>query len=157
MLALCVTLPASQYLVAVNRQNRALAAVVMATLLAAAGNHLALSGGYGLVGVAAATAIAYAAYCVLIVSISLWPELDRAHRRRYLAMFGLMLAPTVVLAVVLERLRPGIEADFATTLAKAGMVAVVWCLTVWVGWHHGRWAEAIRSPGEVQKQTHEIT
>jgi len=156
VVVLCATLPASQYLVAVNRQNRALAAVVIATLLAAAGNHLALRGGFGLVGVAAATAIAHAAYWVLIVSISLWPELDRAHRRRYLAMLGLMLAPTVILAVILERLHPGIEADLVTTLAKAGMVAVVWCLTVWAGWHHGRWAEAIRGPVEVRERTHEI-
>jgi len=149
VVALCATLPASQYLVAVNHQNRALAAVVTATALAAVGNHLALRGGHGLVGVAAATAIAYVAYWVLVVSISLWPELDGAHRRRYLVMVGLMLAPTVILAVVLERLHPGIEADLVTTLAKAATVAVVWCLTVWVGWHHGRWAEAIRDSAKV--------
>jgi O-antigen/teichoic acid export membrane protein len=146
VVALCVTLPASQYLVAVNRQNRALAAAAIATLLAAVGNHLALRGGYGLVGVAAATATAYAAYWVLTVSISIWPELDRAHQGRYLAMLAVMLAPAVVLAVVLERLRPGVEADVVTTLAKVALVTAVWCLTVWVGWHHGRWAEAIRSP-----------
>ena len=153
--ALCATLPASQYLVAVNRQNRALAAVATATVLAAVGNHLALRGGYGLVGVAAATAAAYVAYWGLVVSISLWPELDGAQRRRYLLMIGLMLAPAVILAVALERLHPGIEAHPVTTLAKAGAVAVVWGLTVWVGWHRGRWADAIRRPVEVHNQTRE--
>jgi O-antigen/teichoic acid export membrane protein len=146
VVALCVTLPASQYLVAVNRQKRALAAVAGATLLAAVGNHLALRGGYGLVGVAAATGTAYAAYWVLTVSISIWLELDRAHRARYLAMVAVMLAPALVLAVVLERLRPGVEAGIAATLAKAATVTAVWCLTAWIGWHRGRWSEAIRGP-----------
>lgn len=147
VLALCVALPAAQYLVAVDRQTRALAAVVIAAILAAVGNHLALSGGYGLVGVAAATAAGYAAYCVLIVSISIWPELDRACRLRYLWMLALALAPTVTLAMVLERLRPGVEADWSMTLAKSAAVALVWSLTVAIGWRHGEWREAIRGEG----------
>lgn len=157
VVGLCATLPASQYLVAVNRQNRALIAVATATVLAAAANHLALCGGYGLMGVAAATAIAYVAYWGLVVSVSLWPELDGPHRRRYLVMVGLMLAPTLILAVALERLYPGIETDLVTTLAKAVAVAVVWSLTVWIGWHRGRWAEAIRRPQEIPNRTRDIT
>jgi O-antigen/teichoic acid export membrane protein len=147
VVALCVTLPAAQYLVAVNRQSRALVAVVIGTVLAAVGNHLALTGGYGLVGVAAATAAGYVAYCVLTVSISIWTELDLAHRLRYSGMVGLMLAPTLTLAVVLERLQPGVEAGCEITVAKVVAVALAWGVTVLVGWHHGRWREAIRNPG----------
>ncbi len=54
--ALTLALPCSQYLVAVGRQRRALAGVLIAAIIAALGNHLALSGGYGLIGVAKATA-----------------------------------------------------------------------------------------------------
>ena len=147
VLALCLALPASQYLVAVNRQRRALAAVLVATPFGAAGNHLALTGGYGLVGVAAATATAYVVYLVLVVRISLWAELDRAGRLRYLAMLGLALTPTVGLAIVLERLWPGEECDWTTTAAKVAAVGVVWGMTMAAGWHHGRWREAIRNHG----------
>ena len=150
VVALCVALPAAQYLIAVNRQRRALVAVVMATVLAAVGNHLALTGGYGLVGVAAATAAGYVAYCVLSVRISIWTELDRACRLRYLTMLGLMLAPTITLAVAMERIQPAVEAGSTITVAKAAAVGVVWILTVALGWHHGRWGEAIRSPGRNQ-------
>jgi O-antigen/teichoic acid export membrane protein len=146
VLTLCVALPASQYLVAVNRQKRALVAAAVATMLAAVGNHLALVSGHGLVGVAAATAAAYGVYWGLTVAISLWPELDRAHRRRYVGMLGLVAGPAVLAAVVMERLCPGVEADLVTTAAKAALVTSVWSLTAWIGWRHGRWAESIRTP-----------
>jgi len=142
VLALCVALPAAQHLVAVNRQTRALGAVAIATAFAALGNHIALTGGYGLEGVAAATAAGYVAYCVLIVSVSLWPELDRAGRRRYLGMLALALVPTVGLAVVLEQLRPGVETGLTATLAKTAAVVLVWSATAMIGWRHGRWREA---------------
>jgi len=150
VLAMCVALPAAQYLIAVDRQRRALVAVVIATLLAAVGNHLALTGGYGLVGVAAATAAGYVAYCVLSVRISMWTELDRACRLRYLAMLGLTLAPTITLAIALERIEPAVEAGWTVTAVKAAAVVLVWSLTVALGWRHGRWGEAIRSAGRNQ-------
>ena len=146
VLALCVALPAAQYLVAVKRQNRALAAVLTATALAALGNHLALHGGHGLVGVAVATALGYVVYGILTVSISLWPQLDRPGRLRYGAMLALALVPTVGLAIVLERLQPGADAGVLTTLAKSAAVVLVWSLTALVGWHHGGWRAAIRRP-----------
>ena len=61
-------------------------------------------------------------------------------------MLALLLGPTVLLAVALELLRPGVEAGLVATLAKSTMVTSVWCFTAWVGWRHGRWAEAIRGP-----------
>jgi O-antigen/teichoic acid export membrane protein len=146
VLALCVTLPAAQYLVAVKHQNRALAAVVTATALAALGNHLALTGGHGLVGVGVATGLAYVVYGILTVSISLWPQLDRPGRSRYFAMLGLAVVPSVGLAITLERLHPGVEAGFLTTLAKVAAVVLIWTVTVLIGWHHGGWRAAVRRP-----------
>ena len=143
--ALCVALPGAQYLVAVDRQKRALAAVVIATLLAGAGNHVALTGGYGLVGVAAATAVGYVAYCVLTVAVSLWPELDRAGRWRYLGALALALAPTLSLAIALEALRPGAETDWRATVAKVAAVTLAWGASLAVGWRQGGWSEAMRA------------
>jgi len=146
VVALCMALPGSQYLVAVDRQNRALAAVVIATALAAIGNHVALRAGYGLVGVAAATGAAYTAYWVLTVCISIWPELDRAARLRYLTMLALALAPTLTLAIGLARLHRAAAGSWTTTVAKIAAVSLVWGLTVVLGWRHGRWGDAIRGP-----------
>lgn len=144
VVALIVALPASQYLVAVNRQGRALAAVSIATLLAVVGNHLALTGGYGLMGVAAATAIGYTAYLVLIVRISIWPDLDRPRRLRYLAMLGLTLVPTLSFAVARTVREPASDTDWTTALADAGCVAAIWTVTAAIAWHYGGWRQAIR-------------
>jgi O-antigen/teichoic acid export membrane protein len=144
VVALVLALPGSQYLVAVGRQGRALAAVLVATAVAALGNHLALRGGYGLIGVAAATAVSYAIYYVLVVGVSLWGELDGPGRLRYVGSLALALGPTLGLATLLERAWPAMQTDWRITLAKVAAVTVVWGLTVAIGWHHG-WAEQLRS------------
>ena len=140
VVALVLALPASQYLVAVGRQRRALIVVLVATAVAALGNHLALRGGYGLVGVAAATAGGYAVYYVLGVAVSLWRELDGPGRLRYVGMLALALGPTLVLTVLLEQTWPAMQTHWTITLAKVVAVTAVWGLTVAVGWHHGGWA-----------------
>ena len=61
-------------------------------------------------------------------------------------MLGLALVPPVALAIALERLQPGTEAGFLTTLAKVAAVVLVWTVAVLIGWHHGGWKTAIRSP-----------
>ena len=141
VVALTLALPAGQYLVAVDRQRRALAVVVVATLLAAGGNHLALSGGFGLVGVAAATAIAYAAYFAFIVAASLWIELDRRERIRYLAMITLAVLPTLGLAIGLDWCRPARDSDWIATSAKAVAITLAWALSITTGWHAGGWSK----------------
>jgi len=147
VVALVLALPGSQYLVAVGRQRRALAAVLVATVIATLGNHLALSGGYGLIGVAAATSVAYAVYFVSVVAVSIWIELDAAARMRYIAMLTLTLGPTMAMALWLERSAPAAEIDWTTVVAKIGAVAVVWGLAVAVGWHHGGWSEELKRSG----------
>jgi len=143
VVALALALPCSQYLVAVGRQRRALAAVLIATAAAALGNHLALQAGYGLIGVAVATAIGYTVYFVFVAAVSIWIELDGRQRLRYVAMLALALGPTVALAVFLQQSSPDANADWTTMLARIAAVTAVWGITVAVGWHHGGWREEL--------------
>ena len=95
---LAMALPCSQYMIAVGRQRRALVAVLIATGIGALGNHIALSGGWGLQGVAAATALGYASYFALSAAMSLLIDLDTAGKIRYFVVHALAMTP--VLAVV---------------------------------------------------------
>jgi len=144
VVALLMALPAAQYLVAVDRQKRALAAVVLATLFAVAGNHVALTGGYGLVGVAVATAAAYGVYFVLVVGCSLWMELGAADRFRYGGMLALTLVAPIVVAIALERLWPSGAPDWIAAACKTAIVTLVWSATVVIGWRLGGWRQALR-------------
>lgn len=139
-----LALPASQFMVAVDRQNRALIAVLIATAVAAGGNHLALTYGYGLTGVAAATALSYGVYFALCVGISIWGELTAAERIRYLAMLGLALGPTLGLALVLDYHFPGLAQSWPMTAAKLVAILAAWGTCVRLGWQHGHWREALR-------------
>jgi len=139
--ALCLALPASQYLVAVGRQRRALSAVIVATIVAALGNHAALVAGYGLVGVATATCAAYGVYFVLVVALSLWPELDAAARLRYVAMVALGALPTLGVALAMVHTPAAERWDLPAV--RLLIVLGVWVLTVAIGWHHGGWKTAM--------------
>jgi len=136
--ALTLALPGSQVLIAVGRQRRALLAVLIAAAVAALGNYVALRGGLGLVGVAAATAAAYALYFILITGLSLWIELDVAARLRYLAMLSLALAPPLVSALLLRRWNPDALA------ANVAVVLLIWGAAAGVGWRRGGWAKELR-------------
>jgi len=142
-IGLSIALPASQYLIAVDRQGRALLSVVVATAITAAANYAALVNGFGLVGVAAATMLGYAAYGLLTVAISLWPELDARSRSRLVAMQILTNVPPLGLALLLETLWPGTQHGMWLGAAKGVAVAAAWGLTVLVGWRLGHWAEAL--------------
>ena len=144
VVALVLSLSANQYLVAIDRQGRALVAVLAAIALAAVGNHVALAGGHGLVGVAAATSLSYLGCFLVAMRISIWIELSRAERLRCGAMLGLALLPSLASAIVLERLWPGVEASWATTAGKVAAVTIVWSLSAMVAWRHGSWGEALR-------------
>jgi O-antigen/teichoic acid export membrane protein len=137
--ALSLALPATQYLIAVNRQGRALAAVLAALGFAAVTNHVALVGGWGLVGVAGTTAASYLAYFVLALAVSIWIELDAAERLRMAVVLSVVMVPPLSVAAALERCWPGDRADLTTTLAKLAAVGVVWSLVAAYGWQRGRW------------------
>jgi O-antigen/teichoic acid export membrane protein len=133
-----LALPGSQYLVAINCQQRALVAVLLATAVGAAGNFVAIRGGFGLMGVAAATAIGYAIYWLLIVGMSLWRELDAAGRLRYVVMLAVALAPTLGAALLLDRTNKHAVA------ANTAAVVLVWMLTVALGCRWGKWLEELK-------------
>lgn len=142
--ALGLSLPANQYLVAVYRERRALAALVLATALAALGNHVVLTRGYGLTGVAAATSVGYIAYYLLLVAVSFWPELDRRARTRYLASLALALGPTLTLAAIWQGLLPSTPTDWTAAAAKGLAVIALWAGTIGFGWRYGGWSAAWR-------------
>ncbi|MHB8897219.1 MAG: lipopolysaccharide biosynthesis protein [Thermoguttaceae bacterium] len=137
--ALVLSLPASQYLVTVGRQNRALLAILPAIALAAVGNHFALRNELGLTGVAAVTAMAYLAYLGVVVAVSFWPELSGRERRRCLALSALVVVPTLAVSILLERMYPGVQADLTTSFGKAVLVTAVWVATCGATWLGGGW------------------
>jgi O-antigen/teichoic acid export membrane protein len=143
VIALVLALLPGQYLVAVDRQNWSLAVTLIATGLGAAGNHLALVGGYGLVGVAAAASASYVVYFLLQAAL-VWVELDTAERLRGPLMHLLAVVPAVGLALALEGLRPTPAGQWPLVAGKIAAVTLTWALSVGVGWHWGGWRETLQ-------------
>ncbi|MEX2559953.1 MAG: polysaccharide biosynthesis C-terminal domain-containing protein, partial [Pirellulales bacterium] len=148
--AMGLSLPANQYLVAVYRERSVLASLLAACGLAALANHLALTAGHGLVGVALATSLAYLVYLVLMLAISLWPELSAPERRRYLGSLAVALIPTWSVALLVHLIWPA--ADWRSSLLKALAVTAAWALTASYGWLHGGWKQSWRDEGVVSGQ-----
>jgi O-antigen/teichoic acid export membrane protein len=142
--ASAMALPANQYLIAVDGQRRALFALLIATGVAAGGNHLAFTGGYGLVGVAATTALAQIVYFVLLVGVSIWRELSTADRARYVASMTLAFGPTMGLALLTEPVAFGLGSGWMTAAVKASTFTVLWAAVVAFGWRYGGWGAAWR-------------
>jgi O-antigen/teichoic acid export membrane protein len=138
-LAVALALPASGYLVAVNRGRTVLAVLVAAIVVSAIGNHLALRTGGGLLGVAAATLVADVVYLVLIVGVSLWSQLTSGERRRYLFTLGVALLPIVALAAALHCTASTATPGPLSALAPAGLVTAIWGAVLLVGWKRGGW------------------
>jgi len=144
VVALSVALPASQYLIAVNRQRRALVVVLMATCLSAVGNYIALRCGFGLVGVAASTGAGYIVYFALTILVSLWPELNSAERLRYLTVLLVSLVPPISIALCLEHCWFVPEIWIAKIIAKPILVVVIWGISVAAIWHRGGWQNEVK-------------
>jgi O-antigen/teichoic acid export membrane protein len=147
VVALSLTLPASQYLVAVNCQSQALLAVVCATALAAVGNHCALVWGYGLEGVAVATTIAYVAYFVMTFAISLWPRLAWCDRLRYLATALFLVVPTLGASILCQGVWSRGRNPWTSVALQGLLVFTVWILTTSTAWRCCRWRDALREEG----------
>lgn len=145
VIALVLALVPSQYLISVDRQKWSLAAVVLATAAAAAACHVALVHGYGLVGVAAASSFSYVVYLIL-VAIPVWSELSARTRLRCLAMHALALGPTLLMALVMECLRPDEPGQWSAAVVKVLAVSLAWGLSLAVGWQFAGWRDAMRSP-----------
>ncbi len=142
--AIALALPPSQYLVAVEREARALWTVVAATVLAAVGNYAALKAGWGLSGVAASTAASYLVYMALSVAVSFWSELEVRERVRFVAMHALAIAPASSTAIALELAWSGSDASWPAAAAKVVVVVAVWGASAASAWRLGGWDSAFR-------------
>lgn len=138
-----IALPANHYLIAINRQRRALVVVVIVILLAAAANHGALRAGWGLPGVAMATAAAYACYWVLVVGVSFWLELSASERRRFVGMTALALLPTLSVAWALAQVEPSARVNVSALALRVALVTMVWAISASLAWHWGGWREQL--------------
>lgn len=143
-IALVLSLLPGHYLVAVDRQNWSLAATLIATVLGALGNHLALVAGWGINGVAIATSASYGLY-LLLLALPAWKQLPAAGRLRCVAMHLLAVGPSLAMAVALEYLHPSPRGDWAGVAGKVCGVCLVWLGTLAVGWQYGGWALAMRT------------
>jgi O-antigen/teichoic acid export membrane protein len=143
-LAVALALPASGYLVAVNRGRTVLGVLVASILVSAAGNHLALTHGGGLRGVALATFVGDVLYLVLLIGASLWPQLTLCDRRRYLLGLSMGLVPIVALAAVLQAIQMP-RAGPLTAISVSSFMLALWGAAVWIGWTHGDWKRNWRS------------
>ncbi|HLA83760.1 MAG TPA: oligosaccharide flippase family protein [Thermoguttaceae bacterium] len=138
---LTIALPVNHYLIAINRQRRALAVVAVAVALAALGNHVALRAGWGLVGVAAATTASYACYFVLVVGVSLWIDLPPGERARYLGLTALALLPTMLAGTFFATGHDSTGAvDWPSLAAQTACVIAVWSASSAVIWRFGGWS-----------------
>ncbi len=143
-IALAIALPASQFLVAVDRQKRIVAVAAVATIIAAVGNHWALTHDGGLIGLALATMIAYLCYSCLLVAVSIWPELTGAERVRYLGGLVLAVGLTTALAMGLESWMPWPGTGARGMGLKWACSATGWIVLLVVGIRLGGWSELWR-------------
>ena len=120
VVALALALPLNQYLVAVGHERRALLPLCVATVVEVGGDYVALRLGYGMVGVAIATSLAYAGCYLLTLAISLWPQLSAQDCQRYLLVHGLVLASVMAVACVLE---PFVRGSVGNALRSVPRVA----------------------------------
>ncbi|HEY5315533.1 MAG TPA: hypothetical protein VIK18_23585, partial [Pirellulales bacterium] len=129
-----MSLPASQFLVAVSHERRALAAIAAATALAALGDWLVLTHGGELTAVAAATALAYIAYTLWTTAISIWAALAREERMRYAFSHLLALLPVLATAACCERFWPAADCSWLATGAKLACELVCCGPAAWLAW-----------------------
>jgi O-antigen/teichoic acid export membrane protein len=140
-----LSLPASQYLKSVGQQRRVVGVLLAALVLAGVLNHFALSRGWALRGIAAATSLAYLFYAVSLIGLSLWPRMRLRERCRYA---GVVASSTIFpLAIVGAISGFGLSDSnhmfWQITQCVFGLVA--WAAALcWIGWHWLGWSAAWR-------------
>ncbi len=143
-LSLAVAMPATQFLVTTKHQNRGLFVACVALAAAAAGNHIALSTGWGLLGVAAATCLAQMLFAVGIIAGSFWNLLSWQQRFRYVVAVAWTIGPTFAVAQLATRSSQYHAGDWSHVLVGVLMVVATWAVSCGIGWHAGRWGEMWR-------------
>ncbi len=141
--ALAVALPATQFLVTTKHQNRGLAAACVALMVAAVGNHFALSKGWGLSGVASATCLSQVLFALVVIAGSFWNLLSWRQRFRYVVAVASIVCPTLLVAWFATSSG---QYDGPWSHMMIGVLAVVatWGVSCGVWWHAGRWGEMWR-------------
>lgn len=137
VLLLCLAQPACHYLITVGKQHHIAPVVLAAVGVAVAANHLALSSGGGITGVAVASTASYAFYCVLLSAVAyrsvLSPRCLLGLVLRCLAPMLLAAASYVLWREVADR---GVASLGEASIATVGAAAL---LTGWASlWRRGR-------------------
>lgn len=102
VMAVAMALPCSQYLVAIGRGRSVLGVLLVCCGFAAAGNHLVLTTGGGLVGVAGVMTAANVLYLATLAGLSLCPQLSPAERLRYLSTHAAAMIVIGLLVLFIE-------------------------------------------------------
>jgi O-antigen/teichoic acid export membrane protein len=144
-LAVALALPASGYLVAVNRGRTVLAVLVASIIVSAVGNHFALTQGSGLSGVAIATSAGSVFYLALLVSVSIWPQLVGHEHWRYAFCIVVPIASVVALAGAMHGSVRMNTTDPAMALGPTACVVAIWGALVLLAWRRGGWERHWRS------------
>jgi O-antigen/teichoic acid export membrane protein len=131
--ALGMSFPAAQYLVAVGRERWNLAMIVLATGITAIGNYLAIAHGGGTSAVAATMPIGNLVYA-LGLSVSIARELPPAVRWRSIAAHGLALVPAFAMAIAIESRSRVDESWIAATALETLAVVAVWAVSAGLSW-----------------------
>jgi hypothetical protein len=137
-----MALPASQFLIAINQGGRVVVALLAATGIAAVGNHLVLTRGGSLEGVATVMSVSNLAYLAILVCMSLWKHLTARERIRYVAMLILCLGSNAALAMFASQ---AIDTRDSESLIAASMAIVAaWMTVLAAAWHFAGWSNAWR-------------
>lgn len=144
LVAFGLTLPVSGYLVAINHQGRALAALGLAFAAAAISGSIAVFAGAGLNGVASAMTIADVVQLLALGCLAFGGVLDSNHWRRLLGINSLILLPALSFALIAERAFPGATCDWTTTALKFAMVFTLLALSGLAAYRLGGWGDAWR-------------
>jgi O-antigen/teichoic acid export membrane protein len=143
-LAAVAALPLGQYLVAVEGGRRALLALALGMATAAIGNHLALTHGHGLVGVATATTMANVVYLVALAMISIGRDLPMGEQWRYAAGQLIAIGPAVGAALAFHWHSSAEAIGWRTMIAQSVAVLLAWSVTLTICGRHGVWRNALR-------------
>ncbi|MEZ6069145.1 MAG: oligosaccharide flippase family protein [Pirellulales bacterium] len=135
-----MTLPAGQSLVSVYRERTQLVLVGVATLVAALGAWTAIKLDAGIVGVAAAMALANVVHFATTVALAIRAPLAGARWRSCLVRWIAVGVPTMLPAIVFTQSSSGALHVVALQLL---VVVLVWLATLAAAWRWGGWSQLL--------------